>query len=119
MLELKIRLKQNNGFTISEEMKSNPKQCRTPEILASSGGNDEDGGIGTLLLINLFKDRLKNGKPPETIRETEANSCYQLNWPGAKFRSFLFTHTKKNSYTLNPIARPSRKLLQRDRKAFS
>ena len=37
----------------------------TPDILASGGnGSGDGGGIGTLLLLNLFKDGLKNGKPP-------------------------------------------------------
>src|SRR4051794_27986265 len=37
----------------------------TPDILASGGGTgDEGGGIGTLLLLNLFRDQLnKNGAP--------------------------------------------------------
>ena len=30
----------------------------TPDILASGGGSDGTGGIGTLLLLNLFRDRL-------------------------------------------------------------
>ncbi len=30
----------------------------TPDILASGGGTDGGGGIGTLLLLSLFKDRL-------------------------------------------------------------
>lgn len=31
----------------------------TPDILASGGGNDNTGGIGTLLLLNLFRDQMK------------------------------------------------------------
>jgi uncharacterized membrane protein YqiK len=31
----------------------------TPDILASGGGSGEGGGIGTLLLLNLFRDQLK------------------------------------------------------------
>jgi uncharacterized membrane protein YqiK len=34
----------------------------TPDILASGGGNGDGGGIGQLLLLNLFKDQM--GKPP-------------------------------------------------------
>lgn len=36
----------------------------TPDILASGGGGHDGGGIGNLLLLNLFKDQL-NGKVPE------------------------------------------------------
>src|SRR6476660_7100091 len=37
----------------------------TPDILASGGGaGGEGGGIASLLLLNLFKDQLQNGKPP-------------------------------------------------------
>ena len=37
----------------------------TPDILASGGnGSGDGGGIGTLLLLNLFKEQMKNGKPP-------------------------------------------------------
>jgi len=38
----------------------------TPDVLASGGSGDGAGGIGTLLLLNLFKDRLNlptNGEP--------------------------------------------------------
>ena len=41
----------------------------TPDILASGGSGDGAGGIGTLLLLNLFRDRLSltpgtdNGAP--------------------------------------------------------
>ena len=36
----------------------------TPDILASGGGSDGGGGgIGQLLLLNLFKEQMKNGKP--------------------------------------------------------
>ena len=35
----------------------------TPDILAS-GGNGDSGGIGQLLLLNLFKEQMKT-KPPE------------------------------------------------------
>jgi uncharacterized membrane protein YqiK len=36
----------------------------TPDILASGGsGNGDGGGIGTLLLLNLFKEQLKKGEP--------------------------------------------------------
>ncbi len=37
----------------------------TPDILASGGnGSGDGGGIGQLLLLNLFKEQMKNGKPP-------------------------------------------------------
>ncbi len=35
----------------------------TPDILASGGGNGEGGGIGQLLLLNLFKEQLKQAPP--------------------------------------------------------
>jgi uncharacterized membrane protein YqiK len=38
----------------------------TPDVLATGGTGDGSGGIGTLLLLNLFKDRLNlptNGEP--------------------------------------------------------
>ncbi len=31
----------------------------TPDVLASGGGGNEGGGIGTLLLLNLFRDQMK------------------------------------------------------------
>jgi hypothetical protein len=31
----------------------------TPDIMASGGGNGEGGGIGTLLLLNLFRDQMQ------------------------------------------------------------
>jgi uncharacterized membrane protein YqiK len=38
----------------------------TPDILASGGGSGEGGGIGTLLLLNLFKEQMKqNGSVSE------------------------------------------------------
>jgi hypothetical protein len=38
----------------------------TPDILASGGnGSGDGGGIGTLLLLNLFKEQMKNNKPPD------------------------------------------------------
>lgn len=37
----------------------------TPDILASGGTNGGEGGIGTLLLLNLFKEQLRNGKSPD------------------------------------------------------
>ncbi len=30
----------------------------TPDVMATGGGSDGGGGIGTLLLLNLFRDRL-------------------------------------------------------------
>jgi uncharacterized membrane protein YqiK len=32
----------------------------TPDVLASGGGGEGAGGLGTLLLLNLFRDRLSN-----------------------------------------------------------
>ena len=31
----------------------------TPDVLASGGGAGDGGGIGTLLLLNLFRDQMK------------------------------------------------------------
>ena len=31
----------------------------TPDILASGGGSGDGGGIGTLLLLNLFREQMK------------------------------------------------------------
>jgi uncharacterized membrane protein YqiK len=41
----------------------------TPDVMASGGTGDGAGGIGTLLLLNLFRDRLNlpaNGEPSRT-----------------------------------------------------
>jgi len=32
----------------------------TPDVMASGGGGEGAGGLGTLLLLNLFKERLSN-----------------------------------------------------------
>jgi hypothetical protein len=32
----------------------------TPDVLASGGGAEGGGGLGTLLLLNLFRERLGN-----------------------------------------------------------
>ena len=41
----------------------------TPDVLASGGGNgDGAGNLGTLLLLNLFRDQMKaNGTKPESV----------------------------------------------------
>jgi hypothetical protein len=36
----------------------------TPDVMASGGSGDGGGGIGTLLLLNLFRERLSLG--PQT-----------------------------------------------------
>jgi uncharacterized membrane protein YqiK len=46
----------------------------TPDILASGGGNGEGGGIGQLLLLNLFKEQMKNGKPPNDGAENGSSN---------------------------------------------
>ncbi|MEQ1764266.1 MAG: SPFH domain-containing protein [Pyrinomonadaceae bacterium] len=38
----------------------------TPDILASGGGTGEGGGIGNLLLLNLFRDQMKRNDEPIT-----------------------------------------------------
>ena len=41
----------------------------TPDVMASGGGAEGGGGIGTLLLLNLFRDKLSlptNGEPSRT-----------------------------------------------------
>ena len=57
-----------NGVALIETLKViGEKGVRiTPDILASGGnGNGGDGGIGTLLLLNLFRDQMqKNGDKP-------------------------------------------------------
>ena len=58
-----------NGVAIIETLKViGEKGVRiTPDIMASGGGNDSGGagGIGTLLLLNLFRDQMqKNGDKP-------------------------------------------------------
>jgi uncharacterized membrane protein YqiK len=37
----------------------------TPDVLATGGGEGAGGGLGTLLLLNLFRDRLLSGAPAE------------------------------------------------------
>lgn len=53
----------SNGVAIVETLKViGEKGVRiTPDILAT-GGNGEGGGIGNLLLLNLFKEQIKNEK---------------------------------------------------------
>ena len=58
-----------NGVALIETLKViGEKGVRiTPDIMASGGGNDSGGagGIGTLLLLNLFRDQMqKNGEKP-------------------------------------------------------
>src|SRR5213083_2209682 len=49
------------GVAIVETLKViGEKNVRiTPDILASGGGSGDGGGIGTLLLLNLFRDQMK------------------------------------------------------------
>ena len=57
-----------NGVALVETLKViGEKGVRiTPDIMASGGGNG-DGGIGTLLLLNLFRDQMaKNNEKAET-----------------------------------------------------
>jgi hypothetical protein len=60
-----------NGVALVETLKViGEKGVRiTPDIMASGGGNGEGGGgIGTLLLLNLFRDQMqKNGDAPVVV----------------------------------------------------
>jgi hypothetical protein len=38
----------------------------TPDVMASGGTGEGAGGIGTLLLLNLFRDRLQLDAPAAT-----------------------------------------------------
>jgi uncharacterized membrane protein YqiK len=43
----------------------------TPDVMASGGNGNGDGGIGSLLLLNLFRDQVnKNGNAPTIIPTT-------------------------------------------------
>ncbi len=43
----------------------------TPDVLASGGGGEGGGNLGTLLLLNLFRDQMKlNGTKPEPANGT-------------------------------------------------
>src|SRR5215204_451530 len=59
-----------NGVAIVETLKViGEKGVRiTPDIMATGGGSGEGGGIGTLLLLNLFKDQMQktDGVPVKT-----------------------------------------------------
>ncbi len=57
-----------NGVALVETLKViGEKGVRiTPDILASGGGDGAGGGIGTLLLMNLFRDQMKKGNGDKT-----------------------------------------------------
>ena len=38
----------------------------TPDIMASGGGGEAGGGIGTLLLLNLFRNQMNLGAPADS-----------------------------------------------------
>jgi len=44
----------------------------TPDVMASGGSGDGGGGIGTLLLLNLFRERLSLAAQPEERVPVEA-----------------------------------------------
>ena len=50
-----------NGVAVVETLKViGEKNVRiTPDVLASGGGTGGEGGIGTLLLLNLFKEQMQ------------------------------------------------------------
>ena len=50
-----------NGVALIETLKViGEKGVRiTPEVMASGGNGDGAGGLGTLLLLNLFRDQMK------------------------------------------------------------
>jgi uncharacterized membrane protein YqiK len=43
----------------------------TPDVMASGGSGDGAGGVGTLLLLNLFRDRLELGGPSDKLAPVE------------------------------------------------
>jgi uncharacterized membrane protein YqiK len=67
----------SNGVALIETLKViGEKGVRiTPDILASGGsGNGDGGGIGTLLLLNLFRDQMKqNGENPAPAAPAPTN----------------------------------------------
>jgi uncharacterized membrane protein YqiK len=67
----------SNGVALIETLKViGEKGVRiTPDILASGGsGNGDGGGIGTLLLLNLFRDQMKqNGENPAPAAPSPTN----------------------------------------------
>ena len=69
----------SNGVALIETLKViGEKGVRiTPDILASGGnGNGDGGGIGTLLLLNLFRDQciLRRENPPRPLpRDQRSN----------------------------------------------
>ncbi len=70
-----------NGVALVETLKAiGEKGVRsTPDIMASGGANGEGGGIGTLLLLNLFRDQMQknnengNGSSAATISTNGKN----------------------------------------------
>src|ERR1041384_2099631 len=42
-----------------------------PDVMASGGSGDGAGGVGTLLLLNLFRDRLELGGPSDKLAPVE------------------------------------------------
>jgi len=44
----------------------------TPDVMATGNGGDAGGGIGTLLLMNLFRDRIAEQQPTGNGAKTPA-----------------------------------------------
>ncbi|HTK37481.1 MAG TPA: SPFH domain-containing protein, partial [Pyrinomonadaceae bacterium] len=64
-----------NGVAIVETLKViGEKGVRiTPDIMASGGGTSGDGGIGTLLLLNLFRDQMKKNDGSAVVPTNGSN----------------------------------------------
>ncbi len=46
------------GVALGRNFKGDRREGCSHDVMASGGGADGGGGIGTLLLLNLFRDRL-------------------------------------------------------------
>lgn len=65
-----------NGVALVETLKViGEKNVRiTPDIMASGGGSGEGGGIGTLLLLNLFRDQMQKNSDQPAIAPTNGDN---------------------------------------------
>ena len=53
----------------------------TPDIMASGGSGDSSGNLGTLLLLNLFRDQVKLGGVAENGAKAPAKQCSTSRHP--------------------------------------